>query len=595
MKNFAIRLAIFIVLFFLLAQLFLPVLTFDFFGWIALTCFLGGAVFSIGNSESGAITAWLSFGVLFTLASILGIALTWSAFHDDEYQKLLGEPEKTEVNKLFPPTDQSNIAFIDPETAERLIDKVLGESDQIIGSQMQVGHLDLQAIDGRLYYVAPLVHANFFKWASNNKTGTTAFVKISATDENDRELVEHLPNGSPVQLIYQPQAFFGQKLERHVYNNGYASVGLSDAVFEVDDNGYPWYVITTYEHTIGFGGAEPNGILVIHPTTGDIQSFEMDSIPSWIDRAYPLDIINSQVKNWGRYVNGWYNSLFSERDVRKATEGTSLIYGSDGQCYYYTGITSSGTDDATLGFLMIGSNNKRAIYYKGSGATEQAAMKSAEGAYSNFGYRASFPRPYNIDGAWTYVMSMKDGAGLIKGIATVNVEKHEIVGTGENMRATVRSYKEHLFDKGNSYVASVGSYFKTTSGIVQDIKVDMRDGTSYYYIKLQDVDSSYFTGASSVSESIVLTNIGDSVTISHDNIIQPVLGIIRFKNHTVETWTHELQEDQESYFKENETARLQDENVWSTEKNWEDTMNVNQRMEFIEERMGQLEDMKHNQ
>ena len=51
--------------------------------------------------------------------------------------------------------------------------------------------------------------------------------------------------------------------------------------------------------------------------------------------------------------------------------------------------------------------------YKQPGATETAAMKSAEGNVQEKNYEATFPVMYNILGQPTYVSSLKDKAGLV--------------------------------------------------------------------------------------------------------------------------------------------------------------------------------------
>ena len=69
--------------------------------------------------------------------------------------------------------------------------------------------------------------------------------------------------------------------------------------------------------------------------------------------------------------------------------------------------------------------------YQMSGATETAAMSSAQGKVQQYGYIASFPMIINLDGEPTYFMTLKDNAGLIKQYAFVSVATYTDVGTGE--------------------------------------------------------------------------------------------------------------------------------------------------------------------
>ena len=55
------------------------------------------------------------------------------------------------------------------------------------------------------------------------------------------------------------------------------------------------------------------------------------------------------------------------------------MYGDDGKSYWYTGITSAGADDSTIGFMLVDTRTKEAKLYRQLGATETAAMVSATG------------------------------------------------------------------------------------------------------------------------------------------------------------------------------------------------------------------------
>ena len=86
----------------------------------------------------------------------------------------------------------------------------------------------------------------------------------------------------------------------------------------------------------------------------------------------------------------------------------------DGDCYYFTGMTSVGSDNSCVGFIMVNTRNKKAYMSYMSGATENAAMNSAKDLVSDFGHKATEPLPLKVNGIPTYVMAMKDTKGLIK-------------------------------------------------------------------------------------------------------------------------------------------------------------------------------------
>ena len=58
---------------------------------------------------------------------------------------------------------------------------------------------------------------------------------------------------------------------------------------------------------------------------------------------------------------------------------------------------------------------------------------------------------YNILGKPTYVLGLKDKAGLVKNDAFVSVEDYNVLGIGETKQEAFRNYKDALESDGNDY------------------------------------------------------------------------------------------------------------------------------------------------
>ncbi|MCH2043183.1 MAG: hypothetical protein MK212_03525 [Saprospiraceae bacterium] len=471
-----------------------------------------------------------SFGVL-TILYVLIIGLgTWDLFRAKSYYNLIGEVKQgNSFSEEIKQVDISDIRIVDQEVAHRLGDKVLGERPAL-GSQVHVGTFRIQSIKGQLYWVAPLIHSGFFKWM-NNTEGTPAYVIVPATEDGEADLVDEIKdeNGQKkeVRIKYQPGAYFGSNLHRHLYFSGYMTTGLTDFTFEIDDNLNPYWVVSVYSHQVGFSGADVYGIAVVHAETGAIDFYTPEEAPAWIDRIQPLDIVSQQLDYWGEYVRGYWN--FSNKDKLQITPGMSLVYGKDGKSYWYTGITSVGNDAGTVGFILVDTRTKEATRYNITGATETAAQESAEGKVQEKGYYSSFPITYNIFGSPTYVMSLKDRAGLIKMIALVSVEDYQIVGVGNNIKEAMRAYREVRGGKKES-ILDDNTISYAHSGRIERVQLDVTNGTSYYYFKLDNLQSKLFLGSSSNSNELAISKQGDSVKIFYDDGRPEVIDIIDFDN-----------------------------------------------------------------
>ena len=118
-------------------------------------------------------------------------------------------------------------------------------------------------------------------------------------------------------------------------------------------------------------------LLILNPANGAIKEYSTSNVPKWVDRIYTPEILVDQVDWWGEYVHGYWN--FAHRDIMVPSGEMVMVYGKEGHCMWYQGMTSKGLDNATVGFLLIDSKDKKVNFYKRVGATETAAMQSAEG------------------------------------------------------------------------------------------------------------------------------------------------------------------------------------------------------------------------
>jgi len=360
--------------------------------------------------------------------------------------------------------------------------------------------------------------------------GTNGYVMVNACNERDVKLVQEI-DGKKVYIKYQSESYFMDNLERYLYFNGYWNVGLTDYSFEIDDAGTPYWVVTKFKKTIGFAGEEAQGVVVLNAQTGEINSYSIDKTPAWVDRIQPGDFIETQLNNWGEYVKGYWN--FSNEGKLKITENVSMVYGEDNNAYWYTGLTSVGADESTVGFVLVNTRTKKAVWYKQSGATEFAAQNSAKGKVQEKGFSASMPIPYNINNIPTYVMTLKDNGGLVKMYAMVAIEDYTIVGVGNTLREALMAYKNAFNQSGNKIVTKSKTEKNIVKSVISRINGDVKNGNTYYYFSLRNLPK-VFIGSSQTSNDLPLTVIGDSVYLTFDNDNQDVIDVSTFENRSLE-------------------------------------------------------------
>lgn len=470
----------------------------------------------------------LFFYTLFAvLAYVVIVPLVTSLpmFRSDAYQKLIGKVEDGQnLKNHIAPISLDKIRVVDEELAMLLGEKIIG-SQPSLGSQTEIGEFTIQKVNDELYWVAPLLHTGFFKWY-NNSGGTPGYVMVSATNERDVKLIQEV-KGKPVRIKYQSGAFFGSRIDRHVYFNGYATVGLEDFNFEIDDNGHPYWIVTKYKKRIGFAGNDATGVLVVDAQTGDIQEYDIANTPLWVDRIQPISFVEEQLNDWGEYVHGYWN--WSNENKLMTTEGLTLVYGENHKSYWYTGLSSVGKEESAVGFVLVDTRTKEATYYRQSGATEYAAQSSAEGKVQEKGYHASLPIPYLINNIPTYVMTLKDDGGLVKMFAMVSINDYTIVGVGNTMRETLMAYKNVYNMADNGIDPAAVSNKKSYKSVVTRIENDVKNGNSFYYFTIKDYPN-IFVGSSQLSNELPVTMVGDSINISFDVDLEEVIDVSSFDN-----------------------------------------------------------------
>ncbi|ONI38236.1 hypothetical protein AN639_10090 [Candidatus Epulonipiscium fishelsonii] len=523
------------IIMFILAYFYLPVFNLSFFSlylFISLFLVISGLVL-IGPSRKTisipniAKTQFSIVGFIILLTIIIGFAFGSPIFRASAYHNLIGDVAESEFSADISPVSTKDVRLVDRGTAIRLGEKKIGEVPGL-GSIAKLGIFNIQNVDGQLYWVAPLVHQSFIKWITN-LDGCTGYIMVSATNPQDVRFVQTI-NNEPINIIYQPEAYLEQDLARHIYLNGNFTQGLTDFTFEINDSGEPYWVVTLYTNKIGFNGANATGVVTVHAQSGEVNKYTIEDAPAWIDRIQPDNFIFDQLYNWGIYVDGFFNAVFGQQNVLVPTAGISLVYGSDGNSYWYTGMTSAGADEATVGFVLTNTRTKETKFYKQPGATEIAAQRSAEGKVQEKGYIATEPIMYNVSGIPTYVMSLLDKAGLIKMVAFVSVEDYSILGVGETTEEALRNYKSALASTGNDITIGSSVNSVTLYGVITRLNMDVQNGDTYYYLMLDSAPDKIFISTSNISSELPLSREGDDVSLSFDDYGESLNNLTTFDN-----------------------------------------------------------------
>ena len=493
----------------------------EFYGFIFLLClvYCGCAVLTSGFQGEGA-KGYFTFVkkrckvpfflvVALLVVALVGSLTSWVVLRAGAYQKLLTvEPGDfaSEVDEI----SYDQIPMLDGASAKRLGDRKLGELADMV-SQFEVAE-DYTQINyqGRPVRVTPLRYGDVIKWFNNRGNGLPAYLIIDMVTQSVE--VVRLPEG----MKYTTAEHFSRNLYRHLRFH-YPTMMFGEPVFEIDENGTPYWVCAKREKTIGlFGGLDNHGAVLVNAVTGTCEYHEQ--VPEWVDHVYSAELIIQQYDYYGLYRNGFLNSIFGQRDVTQTTQGYNyLAIGDD--VWVYTGITSVGGDESNIGFILSNQRTKQTSYYAIAGAEEFSAMASAEGQVQQMRYAATFPLLLNIAEQPTYFMALKDASQLVKMYAMVNVSQYQIVATGASVMECEENYRTMLLKNGliGAEDAEPGEPEKTLEkrGVLAEIRSAVIAGNSYYYLRFEgETDFSVRVSAADAPYAPLL-NAGDRVTVEY--------------------------------------------------------------------------------
>lgn len=479
--------------------------------------------FSDFKTQAGSVLFKTAFvcTVILVVLYVAGNILSSPVINASKYQQLL-KVETRNFTDDIKEVSYDKIPLLDKDSASIIGTRVMGTMVDMV-SQYEVDDMYSQInYKEKPVRVTPLRYGNLIKWFTNHKNGIPAYIRIDMTTQ-EAECVR-LTEG----IKYSKSDHFSRYIYRHL-RFAYPTYIFDDINFEIDDNGTPYWVCPVKKYNIGlFGGQTVGRVVLCNAVTGEMTDYSVDEVPTWVDKVYSAELLIGLYDYNGSLKHGFINSVLSQKDCLKTTDGYNYIALED-DVWVYTGITSVGQDNSNVGFVLMNQRTMETRYYEVSGAEEYSAMDSAKGRVQNLGYTATFPLIINISGQPTYFMALKDGAGLVKSYAMLNIEKYQNVAIGDSVLQCESNYIKLL--KDNGIVEEQQPEVKETKkvkDIISKIMPVVIDGNTHMYIMLSQSDSIYDVDVSKYVDIIKYSE-GMEITLEYtmDSQLNKVVGIIK--------------------------------------------------------------------
>jgi len=509
-----ISLVISLIVGFILYYLFLPAINLSYFGfWLYL--FVVVLVYCLSNlflsldfvtgKVYKLVGDWIFFGIIFgvVFVGIIGIDFVLSPiFNSRSYRDRINVLETDSFTDDIALVDFNSLPLLDKDSSQKLGDRVMGQLPELV-SQFYVSSLYTQInYNGNVVRVTPLEYDGMIKYFSNRKNGVKGYISVDSVS-GESKLIK-LPNG----MKYMPSAMFNENLYRKLRFD-YPTKIFGAESFEVDEDGNPYWVVPTFKFS-GVGlKRDVCGVVILNPITGESDYYDVSSVPTWVDNVYKADVILEQVNDWGKYKNGFWNSKFGQKNVVATTEGYNYMAMND-DVYLYTGITSLASDESNIGFILTNMRTKETKFYGVPGAEEYSAMASSEGQVQQMGYVSTFPLLINLNNRPTYLMSLKDNAGLVKMYAFVDVVDYQKVVVSDVSLGIREASRAYLSKMGFNDVNLDKLTIKDIT--IASIKSYSVNGNSVFYI-VDTKEKKYSVEIGVNSNKLPFLGVGDTITI----------------------------------------------------------------------------------
>lgn len=444
------------------------------------------------------------------LIYIVGSILSSPIVNAGKYQRLMPVEER-EFQADITEVDYTTIPLLDKDSATILGERKMGSMIDMV-SQFEVSNEYTQInYNGRPVRVTPLRYASLIKWITNQSSGIPAYLLMDMTTQNTQIVKLERP------IRYSKSEHFKRNLYRHLRFH-YPTYIFDDQIFfEINEEGTPYWVCPVKKFNIGlFGGQTIGKVVLCNAVTGECTSYEVEDVPTWVDKVYSAERLVQLYNYYGTLKNGYFNSILSQRGCVQTTNGYNYL-ALDDDVWVYTGVTSVNGDQSNVGFVLMNQRTMETHFYTVEGAIEDSAMSSAEGQVQHLNYNATFPLLVNIASEPTYIMALKDAAGLVKMYAMVNVQKYQIVATGDTVRECERSYRELLRTNGIEAVSGE-SQRASVSGTIDSYASVVIDGNTHIYLCLDGNDAIFdFDMTKEELLGVIRYAAGDTITIQYED------------------------------------------------------------------------------
>lgn len=489
---------------------------------IFLVLFLLGSLLSTGKEQGFKGIGFIAF---FLFAIYLWSAPLFNA--NDKYESV--EMKQQVEIEAFDETKKP--ASVPPKFVRNKMKKAFGQVPNT--SFYELGELQIQKVGDDFVYVAPVEFSGFFKWFKGKSV--PGYFMMSATDSAAN------PKFYPFEMTYTPSSYLHKEVTRHMRMQYPELIFYGKPQLEVNDEGKPYYIRSYGSFISARDGFDAKGIVMLDPANGKVTKYAMKDIPSFINGAVAPEAVSLQNSYYGKYIHGFWNSIFGKKDVKlPSDEGTeanvSPVFDETGHMYYFTDFTSPKEGvDSMLGYSLTDGRTGKGTYYTGnleeSYMDSQGALQIIEKKFIEKKWKGQMPVLYNFYGEASWLTPVMDSNGFLQNYFIVSAANPEISAYADSPNGALKLYKTALQRGGSSVNASSKAEEKTATIQVQRVYKEVN--SNEVIVSILATNGQSFLISTEVEPLAIYTEVGDTLHVTYQNTEELFLPVQTLVNETL--------------------------------------------------------------
>lgn len=396
----------------------------------------------------------------------------------------------------LPDTDPNEMVTMDVHLAWTKAHTALGSGGNNLGSYYEVLEDEgvQQWVGGRNWIVFPLELNGWMEqvgFLTQQISCSAGYIAVPADDPDGQvKIINNLC------LKYMPDSSFSLNLNRYLYTHGYSDGQLIDPTIEADDDWHIYFTVAYVQPAFTVGGPQVVKVLVVDPANGDIQSYDPDKVPAWVDRVNSDDMVGGWVGDFAKY--GKNPNFWNSNNAGQMKIDTKRLINVKGQHQVWQVPLLANKDNATStnGIVLYDTREHKGTFYEAEGASGLGSSAVIKAAFENIqqntrGWHVDHIQYYYVQNVATWMaiyakeVSVSGGtrtefAGI--GFLEASDTNPSDVSFATNLQDALAAYKVHLAAKNrNAHRVDEKVTTQSVTGAVLRIGHDTTGNNQVFY------------------------------------------------------------------------------------------------------------------